>query len=92
MNQADTIFALADLQDRIEDLERSLETMRDGYTYLLGRNVWGLTDYERVLGWRMLQVRSFGADPKEIVRQFPPDEPAPVRRYEATKVKSVMDS
>jgi len=95
MNQAETIFAIVDLQDRIEVMEREMERrfdlMDQGLLYLLGRNEWGLSDYERVLAWRMLQVKLHGMDPKEIGNKFPPDEPAPERRYEPPKIKSVMN-
>ena len=93
--QADIVFAIADIQDTLRGMEREMQRRLDlvdkGLLYLLGRNEWGLTDYERVLGWRLIQVRLHGADPKEIIRRFPPEEPAPVERYEPIKLRSVME-
>jgi hypothetical protein len=97
MNQADFIFAIADLQDRLEDQERDWQRrwaiMEDGYTHLLGRNHWNLSDYERVVGWRLLQHRLYGTPWQELVHQFPPEEKAAApERYVAPKVESVMDA
>ena len=95
--QFDTILAIADLQDRLDDQEREWQRrwdiMQDGYTYLLGRDIWNLTDYERVVGWRLLQHRLYGTPWQELVNKFPPEErAAPPERYVAPKVESVMDA
>ena len=95
--QADLIFALADLQDRLDDQEREWQRrwdiMEDGYTYLLGRNHWNLTGYEQVVGWRLLQHRLYGTPWQELVDKFPPEErAAPPERYVSPKIESVMDA
>jgi len=97
MNQADLIFAIADLQDRLEDQERDWQRrwdiMEDGYTYLLGRNHWNLTDYERVVGWRLIQHRLYGTSWQELAQKFPPEaRAAPPERYVPPKIESVMDA
>jgi hypothetical protein len=84
-NQAETIFAIADLQDRIEGLEREMQRrlsiMDQGLLYLLNRNEWGLSGDERIFAWRMIQIKLHGASPKQIAHRFPPEErgqPIPV--------------
>jgi hypothetical protein len=78
-NQAETIFAIVDLENHIKALEQyiaqRLDRLDQGLLDLLGRNQWGLSDDERVLAWRMLQIRLHDADPKDIVHRFPPEEP-----------------
>jgi len=93
MNQAETIFAIVDLQDRIEVMEREMERrfdlMDQGLLYLLGRNEWGLSDDERIFAWRMLQVNLHGMDPKDVAHRYPPEEREKVSP--PVTMKSVLD-
>jgi hypothetical protein len=81
------IYLLEALQHTTARLDQAIERLgilEQAYLDLLPRNEYGLTDYERVMGWRMLQVAR-GADPQKIAWRFPPES----ERYQEVPTESV---
>ena len=86
------VEALTRLADGLEQLEQRIRRIEATYIGSLPRNDYGLTDYDRKAGWRMMQVATGAATPKQIANRLPPEprekepepehSPHPEERYE----------
>ena len=80
---------LNNMVDAIELLQDKLHRLEAAAIRGEPRNEWGMTDTERIVTWRILQV-GLGMDPKLAARSFPSDrtttsaEPGP-------RAESVLD-
>lgn len=77
MTDERVVEALTQITDGLEEIVGRIENLERGPGR---RNEYGLSDYERTVGWRSLKV-ALGADPNHMANRFPPEplakEPGP---------------
>lgn len=68
---------LTRMMDMVEQLHGKINRLESAALASAPRNEYGLTDFERIVTWRMLRV-GLGEDPKNLVHKFPPEDREPM--------------